>query len=141
MPDRWVEVHYPELKITLTAWLWVEMNPELCELFWNNLPIESVQSHTMSTGQGMYMPHRVVKLVKTNTILITELPVGTLTFSTVDYKSITCFYGKVSEPLPVSPVARIREEDLEDLRRVGEAAWNANYFTHLPLRVIVRRKG
>ena len=74
-------------------------------------------------------------------LLITELPVGTLTFSTVDYKSITCFYGKVTEPLPVSPVARIREEDLEDLKRVGEAAWNANYFTHLPLRVIVRRKG
>ncbi len=73
--QRQIEIHYPDLNITLTANLLEEKNPELCDLMWKNLPIETIQSHTMSTGEAMYCPHRIVALVRSQTELITEMPV------------------------------------------------------------------
>jgi len=138
--QRQIEIQYPDLEITLTADLLEEKNPELCDLMWRNLPIETIQSHTMSTGEAMYCPHRIVDFVKSQTELITEMPVGSVCMSIIDYKSFSIYYGKRTEPLPNSPVARIRSEDLESLRKVGKKAWEANYLTHFPLRVVFRRK-
>jgi len=137
---RFIEITYPDISVTLTARLLDEMNIKLCDLLWENLPIVSIQSHLMSSGQAMYMPHKIVALVKTNTQLLSELLVGTITMSTIDYKNLTIYYGEVTEPLPASPVARIRDEDIESLKRVGKAVWQANYYTHFPMKVIVKRK-
>ena len=140
MESRFIEIYYPDISITLTARLLDELNKDLCDLLWSNLPIESIQSHLMSSGQAMYLPHRIIALVKTNTDLLSRVPVGTIGMSTIDYKNLTIYYGKVTESLPVSPVGRIQEDDLENLKRVGSEVWRANYYTHYPIKVIVRRK-
>jgi hypothetical protein len=138
--SKYIEIIYPDLSITLTARLLEERNKDLCDLLWLNLPIESIQSHLMSSGQAMYLPHRIIALVKTNTDLLSTVPVGTIGMSTIDYKNLTIYYGKVTESLPVSPVGRIQEEDVENLKRVGSEVWRSNYYTHYPIKVIVRRK-
>lgn len=137
MSSEYLSIRFPGLGITLRAKLLWEENPKVCELLLDNLPIETIYSHTMASGQGMYAPARIVGYVKAKQVLLTDLPHGTLTLSTGDYKALGMFYGEITEPLPGwPPVARVVEEDMPDLLRVGREVWIATYMTHDPVRVI-----
>lgn len=137
--ERTLVIRYPDLGATVRARLWDDLNKELCDLMWSHLPIESIQSHMMASGEGMYCPHRIVAMVPTQTILLTELPVGAVNMNTIDYKSISIKYGVLTEPLPASPVARVVQEDLELLKRIGREVYIANALTHKPIKVIFER--
>jgi hypothetical protein len=139
--SRTVSIRYPELATTLRATLLDDLNPDACDVFWDRLPYRSIQSHTMSSGCGMYAPHRIVAAVPTMTDVMTRVPVGTMWISMIDYKTTTLKYGEMTEPLPVSPIARVRDQDIEALVRVGEAVFRANFLTHEIISVEFARGG
>ncbi len=134
-----VELEFPKLDKTLRAKLLWDMNPQLCELFVESLPFTTIYSHTTASGEGMYAPTRVVGTVPAKHALLTELPHGTITLSTDNYKTLGLFYGRITEPLPgFPPVAQVIDDDLEDMRTVGREVWLSNTVTHDPLDVTVR---
>jgi hypothetical protein len=138
---RWIRITYPLLERTLHAELLEDLNPAACQLFWDELPYSSIQSHTMSSGCGMYAPHRIVAAVPTETEVMTRVPVGTMWISMIDYKTTTLKYGEMTEPLPVSPIARVRDSELDGLVRIGEAVFRANFLTHEVIPVEFERTG
>ncbi len=131
-----LHVRFPQLGITLRAKLLWDMNPESCELFIKNLPFETIYSHTMASGLGMYAPHRIVAKLKAKYQLLTEVQDGTLTLSTGDYKTVGFFYGPMTEPLPLAPIAHIIPEDHDAMRRACREVWISNYMTHEPIHTI-----
>ena len=138
---RTVQIRYPSLGAQISATLRDELNPDAAELFWAALPYESAQSHTMSSGCGIYAPHRIVSAVPTNTEAMNRVPVGTMWIGMMDYKITTIKYGEMTEPLPVSPIAAVRASDLETLRRVGDAVFVANFLTHETVPVVFEGAG
>lgn len=135
-----MEVEYPDFAATFTVRLLTEKNPELCNLLWNNLPIETIESHAMASGELMFASHTIVAVVKPHVELMTEVPVGTLHMSTCGYLTLSFIYGEITEPEPSNPVGQVREDQLEELKRVGREVFYSNFFTHEPIRVIFRKK-
>ncbi|WP_326847155.1 cucumopine synthase-related protein [Streptomyces kaniharaensis] len=68
-----------------------------------------------------------------------EAPDGTVFCSALQHVGIK--YGTLTEPMPASPVGRIREQDMPALAEVGSAIWDAVYSTKKPVTAEVRRKG
>ena len=135
-----VALSFPKLEAELRANVLWDYNPELCELFAESLPFTTIYSHTTASGEGMYAPTRIVGRVRgAKHMLLTEMPHGTITLSTDNYKTLGLFYGPITEPLPgFPPVAQIIDEDIETMRRVGREVWLSNYVTHDPIDVTVR---
>ncbi|MBS1890717.1 MAG: hypothetical protein JST59_05455 [Actinobacteria bacterium] len=134
-----LELDFPKIGKTLHAKLLWDMNPQLCELFVESLPFTTIYSHTTASGEGMYAPTRVVGTVPAKHMLLTEMPHGTLTLSTDNYKTLGLFYGRITEPLPgFPPVAQVVDEDLDDMRVVGREVWLSNTVSHDPIDVTVR---
>lgn len=125
-----VKFEFPTLHAVLRARLLWDENPELCELVVKHLPMQTVFSHALASGQCIYAPHRIVGAVNGKNTLLTELPKGTIDLATDNYKTFGIFYGEMTEPLPNRAVLRVIEEDWEAMDRVGDAIFVANYLTH-----------
>ena len=70
-----IDLNFTGLGITLRARLLWDDNPALCELLCDNLPIETIYSHTMASGQGMYAPTRIVgHAAGAKHVLLTKVP-------------------------------------------------------------------
>lgn len=119
--------------------LWDD-EPELCGVLASSLPFKTIFSHAMATGQEIYAPTRIVGSTRLNKqYLLTELPEGSVTLSTDDYKTMDIYYGSVTEPLPAGGrVAQVVSEDLPFMKEVGNKVWYSNYSTHKPIIVNVR---
>lgn len=134
-----VELDFPTLGRTLRAKLTTDSSPQLRAAFLAALPFESIFSHTMASGYGLYAPTRIVGNFDSEFTLLSELPVGALALCTDSYKTLGLYYGEITEPLPETlPLAYVVPEDIDDLKRVGEEVWRSNYMTHEPVIVQVR---
>lgn len=138
---KMIEIEYPDLGIVMTATLWEDKNQKLCKLLWDNLPIETIQSHALASGEQVFAPIKI-RAVETGAYfeLESKQEPGKIFMYTQSYSIIGWNYGPVTEPAPSAVIGRIREEDLEKLKLAGRAAWDANFMTHFPLRVVFRRK-
>ncbi|MBS1677226.1 MAG: hypothetical protein JST08_07560 [Actinobacteria bacterium] len=137
-----IELAFPTLGRTLRAKLTTDSSPDLRAAFLDALPFESIFSHTMSSGYGLYAPTRIVGNFDSEFTLLSELPVGAVALCTDSYKTLGLYYGEITEPLPETlPLAYVWPEDIEDLRFVGEEIWRSNYMTHEPVIVQVRTAG
>jgi hypothetical protein len=134
-----IALSFPKLEAELRAKVLWNLNPELCKLLAQSLPFTTIYSHATASGEGMYAPTRIVGTVRAKHMLLTEMPHGTLTLSTDNYKTLGLFYGPITEPLPgFPPVAQVIDEDLKTMRRVGREVWLSNYVTHDLIDVTVR---
>lgn len=133
-----IQISFPDLDINLSAKLLWDLNPELCQLLVDHLPIETIFSHTMSSGQGLYAPIRIVGNVSAKYDLLSEAPLGSVMLSTEVYKTLVMFYGEITEPLPGPRVAQVIDQSIADLKRAGREVWISNYMTHVPVRVIFK---
>lgn len=137
-----IELAFPTLGRTLRAKLTDDSSPDLRAAFLAALPFESIFSHTMSSGYGLYAPTRIVGNFDSEFTLLSELPVGAVALCTDSYKTLGLYYGEITEPLPETlPLAYVWPEDIDDLRQVGEEVWRSNYMTHEPVIVQVRVAG
>lgn len=154
---RQIEIEWPELGITVTANLADDKNPSKCNVLWDNLPIESIQSHCFSSGERIYAPCRIVSDVADEWVdprsraylssfwemkywgSIPVKPGLVLTNFTPHWGWIDIIYGQLKESLPIAPVAYVVDEDLEKLARVGNAVWEG-LMAQKGYKVIVRKK-
>jgi hypothetical protein len=136
---EYIELEFPTLGHTLLAKMTTDSSPSLRAAFLDALPFETIYSHTMSSGYGLYAPTRIVGNFESEWTLLSELPVGAVALCTDSYKTLGLYYGPITEPLPETlPLAYVVPEDIERLKIVGREIWYSNYVTHEPVRVCVR---
>ncbi len=149
-----MELEWPEIKNKVTASLLKEEEPELCEALWRKIetPAKLFCRHTLSTGyvfMGEQRPPRHPVQAGTQAVplgrkewLPSRIEPGSVIYSGVGgYGGITVYYGPSTTPLRESgsPVAKVDRNQLDDLVRGGEYVFNAQYMTHRPSIMIVRR--
>jgi hypothetical protein len=149
-----IECEWPEIGASVKATLLEKDEPELCNELWERIPtpVKMICRHPTSTGYEFGAAERPPKQpVKMGTQatplgrkkwLLTRIKSGSIVYSiSGGYGGLTLFYGPCTEPLPTrgSVVARVDEEDMDDLVKGGKYVWNAQYITHLPTIMIVKR--
>ncbi|MEV7616683.1 hypothetical protein [Streptomyces sp. NPDC089799] len=142
LPDRQIEISWPDLGITVTADL-DGRNPALADALWESLPYQSLQGHALIAGEHLYHVSPIPALLHTpHTTRIPdrrEAPDGTVFLSGLQHLGIK--YGTLTEPMPANPVGQIREADIPALQEAGAAIWDAVYSTKKQIRAEVRRAG
>jgi hypothetical protein len=147
-------MEWPELGAKVTAELLEDKNPTLCKILWENLPIETIQSHCAVSGDAMYACHNIVANVEPEWVETFEdkkeywgnMPVdrlrGYVWFSTMgSIWGIGVVWGdEFTEPVSFAPVAKVKDEDMETLRKVGRRVRDDMLFFNKYYRLIVRRK-
>lgn len=149
-----IECEWPEIGIRVKATLLEKDEPELCSELWKRIatPVKMICRHPTSTGYefgaGERPPRHPVKSgTQANPLgrkkwLISEIKPGSIAYAiTGGYGGVSVFYGPCTEPLPArgSVVARVDEEDMDNLVKGGKYVWNAQYITHLPTIMVVKR--
>jgi hypothetical protein len=136
-----VIVEWPDLDIRVSATLLEDRNPELCEVFWSHLPFESVQEHTVVSGNGMYCWAPIVTTEPArHTERSTETPVGRLQYIGATGNKIGLVYGPITEPLEHAiPIGQVVEDDLEKLKVVGKAVWDSAFYTKRIIKVLFKK--
>jgi len=150
-----IELELPDVGITIKATLKEEDEPELCNDLWKRLetPLKMFCRHPVSTGYEFSAEARPPRHpVETGTQaapigrkrwLFTKIEPGMVIYSIVGgYGGISVCYGPCTEPLPArsSVTAEVDEKDMSNLVKAGRAVWNAQYVTHRPMVLIVRRE-
>ncbi|GHF53386.1 hypothetical protein GCM10010218_38570 [Streptomyces mashuensis] len=142
LSGRHIEISWPDLGVTVTAEL-DGRNPELADALWEALPYQSLQGHALIAGQHLYHAAPIPSLLhlsaSTRIADRREAPDGTVFCSGLQHLGIK--YGTLTEPMPATPVGRIREEDMPALLEAGKAVWDSVYSTKKPILVEVRRAG
>ncbi|MEU8900474.1 hypothetical protein [Nocardia sp. NPDC048505] len=142
LPARQLDIAWPELGLTVTAEL-DGRNAELADALWEALPYRSLQGHALVAGQHLYHVAPIPSLLhlpaSTRIPDRRDAPDGTVFCSALQHLGIK--YGPLTEPMPASPVGRIRDADLPALREAGQAIWESVYSTKQPLVAEVRRAG
>jgi len=154
---RQIEFEWPELGITVTANLAEDVNPQKCDVLWDHLPIESIQSHALSSGDRMYFPCRIYSSVENDWVdprsenpqighweekywgRVPVKPGLVMANFGLSINPIDIIYGQMKEALPIAPIAYVIDEDLDILATVGHATWEG-LMAQKGYRVIVRRK-
>ncbi|WP_251145635.1 hypothetical protein [Streptomyces sp. McG3] len=139
---RHIEISWSDLGITVTAEL-DGRNAELADALWDALPYQSLQGHALVAGEHLYHAAPIPSLLHltpdTRIADRREAPNGTLFCSGLQHVGIK--YGTLTEPMPATPVGRIRQEDIPALLEAGKAIWDSVYATKKPILVEVRRAG
>lgn len=142
LSGRQLEIAWPELGITVTAEL-DGRNAELADALWEALPYRSLQGHALVAGSHLYHVAPIPSLVHlpatTRIADRRDAPNGTVFCSALQHLGIK--YGTLSEPMPASPVGRIRQEDMPALEEAGQVIWESVYSTKQPILAEVRRAG
>lgn len=147
-----IEFEWPELGAKVLATLLEERNPALCQILWDHLPIESIQSYSVASGDRMYLCHTIVAFVEPEYTEAYDRPEfwgnmpmeklrGKVVFSTMGsiWGLGLWWGGKFVEPVSVSPVAQVRMEHLDTLERIGERIRDDFMYRGKYYRVVVRR--
>ncbi|MFC9993484.1 hypothetical protein [Nocardia sp. NPDC127526] len=139
---RQLEIAWPGLDITVTAEL-DGRNPELADALWEALPYRSLQGHALVAGQHLYHVAPIPSLLhlpaSTRIPDRRDAPDGTVFCSALQHLGIK--YGELTEPMPASPVGRIRPEDMPALLAAGQAIWDSVYANNEPVLAEVRKAG
>jgi hypothetical protein len=75
--------------------------------------------------------------------MLSKIPPGGISYNVAGgYGGIGIVYGPVTEPLYASGamVAMVEQTDLDNFVKAGKYVWNAQFMTHTPVIMIVRRR-
>lgn len=123
MQNSRMTIEWPELNAVVRARFLEEMNPELCEAVRNNLPLETVQSHGVIAGGLLMAPTRIVcTLPARHFENLGEQAIGRINFS-LFYLALSMKYAPIAEPLDISPIGQVLDEDIEALEQTGRRIW------------------
>ncbi|MFD0690753.1 cucumopine synthase-related protein [Actinomadura fibrosa] len=139
--QRQIEIDWSDLGITVTVDL-DGRNAELAQALWDGLPYRSLQGHALVAGHHLFHVAPVSELLympATCKVDRRGAPDGTVFCSRLQHLGIK--YGRLSEPMPATPIGRVREEDLDALDEAGRSVWDAVYSSTRPLIAEVRRAG
>lgn len=139
---RQIEIEWVGINRKVTADLVDTKNPNLCDLLWENLPYNSIQSHALVSGDHLYHVTPIYRLVWEQAKYKedrTKSPDGTVFLSQLQHLAVK--YGVLSEYLPAAPVGQVIPEHIPILKQVGQEMWDAAYRTKQIVEVRITRKG
>jgi len=111
----------------------IDLNPHIFDWWMQQLPLKTVQCHTMVSGRCLYAVSVAVKtqmpwLPGSEAVEdLSLMPVGRVcTFSPVgEVMELVTKYDAATEYMDLISFAQVRAEDFPILREVGAAIWNA----------------
>lgn len=122
MAPRMMTMAWPSLDAQIKVRLLDDKAPTLCNLIWDALPWESIQSHALITGYMIFATSPIATLVRENVHLFSELGPGAC-FYGAGSQNIVVAYGPLTEPEGTVVWGQVPEEDWTTLCRVGQRAW------------------
>lgn len=136
------EMEWPVLRAKVDAELFMDKNPDLCKIFWESMPFETIQLHAVVSGEDLYAYcpvnevefHHQGKLP----VILSEAPVGSITYSILGLVAV--YYGPITENLKTQMIGQVNKEHLDTLKNVGKAVWDSIYNTKKIIKVIFRKK-
>jgi hypothetical protein len=139
---RQIEIEWPAIERRVVADLIETKNPNLCDLLWDSLPYNSIQSHALVSGDHLYHVAPIWRLVWEQAKAKedrTKSPDGTVFLSQLQHMAIK--YGPLTEYIPAAVVGRVIPEHVPILRLAGQEIWRAAYETKQVIEVRITRKG
>jgi hypothetical protein len=139
---RQIEIEWVGINRRVTADLIETKNPNLCNLLWEMLPYNSLQSHALVSGDHLYHVVPSWRLVWEQAMYKedrTKSPDGTVFLSQLQHLAVK--YGVLSEYIPAAPVGQVIAEHIPILKQAGLEIWDAAYRTKQIVEVRVTRKG
>lgn len=131
-------MQWPELEMEVRVRLLNDINPALCNLLYDQLPLTSIQSHAVVCGAQMYFPF-AVSVVPAGVRFedMATQPVGRMNIEP-KFHYLSVNYGPNHEAVPALAVAQVMDEDLETLKAVGLLVWNNLLFSAEYLHVVLK---
>ena len=124
---RVVKMTWPELGVTIPFQLEDEVNKELCDEFWSNLPLVSIQEHGSVTGKIIYCWVNMLSFAPVHLAqLHTEAPVGRVSYSQGTGNKVIIKYGECSEDCAAPSLGLIAPEYHDLLADTAKKFWD-NY--------------
>ncbi|NLU27124.1 MAG: DUF3830 family protein [Hungateiclostridium thermocellum] len=108
-------LEWKEIGVKVRAKLLNDKAPKFCAELENLLPFDSIQGHTVISGQNMSIPMKLMWLEREYDI---ERKTGNL-FIYTNGQRIVIPYGVTNEPGLVNTFAEVWEEDLKELEKAG----------------------
>jgi hypothetical protein len=139
---RQIEIEWPAIARKVTADLIEDKNPNLCQMLWENLPYNSIQSHALVSGDHLYHVVPFWQSVWEPAMFKedrTLSPDGTVFLSQLQHLAVK--YGRLSEYIPAAAVGQVIAEHIPILKHAGQEIWEAAYRTKKIVEVRVTRKG
>ena len=134
--DRILVIEWPELIIKVECEP-LKFNREYYEWFLDNLPLKGIQSHAVASGRLLFdmtlqlsirppFAYRDLKME-----VLSEEDIGRVNtmFAASQACCIMVKYGIMTENFSRATIAQVVESDIEKLKEVGVATWNAVYKT------------
>jgi len=138
---RTVKMTWPELGITVPFKLEDEINRELCEEFWDQLPLVAVQEHGTVTGKIIYSWVNMLSFAPVHLAqLHNESPVGRVSYSQGTGNKVIVKYGECSEDCYAPALGIVAPEYFKDLDTVGKAIWD-NYLQDKAILTVKFERG
>jgi hypothetical protein len=127
---------FPELNLSVGAEP-LSVNRALFEWFLESLPLKGIQSHAVVSGKIIYIMNLRMKKacpVRYRDLAVEDLSEGKdgrifIFITAGKVGSVSVKYGEVSENMSYPVLAQVRQEDLKNLARIGEAVWKSIYST------------
>jgi len=125
---RKVIMEWPDFNVKIPFILEDEVNKDLCDEFWNNLPLVSIQEHGSVSGKLIYCWVNMLSFAKVNLQqLHSESPVGRVSYSQGTGNKVIVKYGELNEDCYAPCLGLVPEEYFPALEKIGVAMWS-NYF-------------
>jgi len=113
-----IQLEWKKLGIKVRANLLIDKAPHFCMELKKLLPFESIQGHTVISGQNMSVPMKLLWLEREYPA---ECTPGNL-FIYTNGQRIVIPYGETNEPGLVNTFAQVFPEDIELLKKAGESS-------------------
>ncbi|WP_176086866.1 cyclophilin-like fold protein [Martelella sp. HB161492] len=122
------------LNIRLRIGLEPERNPELVDAVAGQLPLTSPMGHVVVSGEGIWLPSRLVYLGEPRMV---QRQKGSV-YINAPGQSICMTYGHVTETAVVNQFGMVSEEDFDALEKLGQAVWKMTVEQPRRVSVVAR---
>ncbi len=127
-----LEFASPDVGLAFRARLLLDENPDVIAQVLAQLPLRSVLGHVVVSGEGIWLPTRIVHLGRNN--MVQRTPGSVYLYA--PGQSICLTYGEITETATVNKFGQVLDDDLPTLRRLGEHVWQQTVAQ--PRRSIVK---
>ena len=135
--NKRIIMKWPVLGKQVRIELMQNFNPEICDIFISQLPVESIQSHAVVCGKQMYFPFALVRYPDKIAYEDMSLqPIGRINLE-LNFQYLSLNYGPNHEAVPSVAIGQVIEEDISIVEEIGLLIWNNLLFSNDHIKVIV----